>query len=75
MGYHKLRLVGWYGHAGTLISAVLYYSVSDGEWRLTVLQKRQFFSVIQAGLFPIIHMGRPWLRWVLPIPINLDLYG
>jgi predicted flap endonuclease-1-like 5' DNA nuclease/Ni/Fe-hydrogenase subunit HybB-like protein len=27
------------------------------------------FSVIQAGLFPIIHMGRPWLGyWVLPIP-------
>jgi molybdopterin-containing oxidoreductase family membrane subunit len=27
------------------------------------------FSVIQAGLFPIIHMGRPWLAyWVLPIP-------
>ena len=27
------------------------------------------FSVMQAGLFPLIHMGRPWLAyWVLPIP-------
>jgi len=39
-----------------------YYSVKNGEWQLTVL-------VVQAGLFPIIHMGRPWLGyWVLPIP-------
>jgi molybdopterin-containing oxidoreductase family membrane subunit len=33
------------------------------------------FSVIQAGLFPIIHMGRPWLAWVLPIPNQFGSLG
>ena len=34
------------------------------------------FSVIQAGLFPIIHMGRPWLAyWVFLFLTDLDLSG
>jgi molybdopterin-containing oxidoreductase family membrane subunit len=34
-----------------------------------------YLSVIQAGLFPIIHMGRPWLAyWVLPIPNQFGLF-
>ena len=58
------------GHAGTLISAVLL--LFRQKWRMAVNRSAEamtIFAVIQAGLFPIIHMGRPWLAyWVLPIP-------
>ena len=58
------------GHAGTLISAVLL--LFRQKWRMAINRSAEamtIFSVIQAGLFPIIHMGRPWLGyWVLPIP-------
>jgi hypothetical protein len=42
LGYHELCLVGWYWSRRNSISAVFYFSVSVGEWPLTVLQK-QFF--------------------------------
>jgi predicted flap endonuclease-1-like 5' DNA nuclease/Ni/Fe-hydrogenase subunit HybB-like protein len=58
------------GHAGTLISAVLL--LFRQKWRMAINRSAEamtIFSVVQAGLFPIIHMGRPWLGyWVLPIP-------
>ncbi len=58
------------GHAGTLISAVLL--LFRQKWRMGINRSAEamtIFSVIQAGLFPIIHMGRPWLAyWVVPIP-------
>lgn len=58
------------GHAGTLISAVLL--LFRQKWRLSINRSAEamtIFAVIQAGLFPIIHMGRPWdAYWVLPIP-------
>ncbi|HLT49477.1 NrfD/PsrC family molybdoenzyme membrane anchor subunit [Aequorivita nionensis] len=58
------------GHAGTLISAVLL--LFRQKWRMAVNRSAEamtIFAVVQAGLFPIIHMGRPWLAyWVLPIP-------
>jgi Ni/Fe-hydrogenase subunit HybB-like protein len=58
------------GHAGTLISAVLL--LFRQKWRMGINRSAEamtIFSVIQAGLFPIIHMGRPWLAyWMLPIP-------
>ena len=58
------------GHAGTLISAVLL--LFRQKWRMAINRSAEamtIFSVIQAGLFPIIHMGRPWLAyWMLPIP-------
>ena len=58
------------GHAGTLISAVLL--LFRQKWRMAINRSAEamtIFSVIQAGLFPIIHMGRPWLAyWVVPIP-------
>ncbi len=76
------RTVGWawditnfvwwvgIGHAGTLISAVLL--LFRQKWRMAINRSAEamtIFSVMQAGLFPIIHMGRPWLAyWVLPIP-------
>ena len=58
------------GHAGTLISAVLL--LFRQKWRMAINRSAEamtIFAVVQAGLFPIIHMGRPWLAyWVLPIP-------
>ncbi len=58
------------GHAGTLISAVLL--LFRQKWRMGINRSAEamtIFAVVQAGTFPIIHMGRPWLAyWVLPIP-------
>jgi molybdopterin-containing oxidoreductase family membrane subunit len=58
------------GHAGTLISAILF--LFRQKWRNSVNRSAEamtLFAVICAGLFPIIHMGRPWLfYWMLPYP-------
>jgi molybdopterin-containing oxidoreductase family membrane subunit len=58
------------GHAGTLISAVLL--LFRQRWRMAVNRSAEamtIFSVVQAGLFPLIHMGRIWnAYYVLPIP-------
>lgn len=58
------------GHAGTLISAVLF--LLRQRWRTSVNRAAEamtLFAVICAGIFPIIHMGRPWLAfWMLPLP-------
>jgi Ni/Fe-hydrogenase subunit HybB-like protein len=57
------------GHAGTLISAVLF--LFRQRWRTSVNRSAEamtIFAVMCAGLFPLIHMGRPWLaHWVFPI--------
>ena len=62
------------GHAGTLISAVLL--LFRQKWRMAINRSAEamtIFSVIQAGLFPLIHMGRVWLGyWVFPMP---NTYG
>lgn len=76
------RTVGWafditnfvfwvgIGHAGTLISAVLF--LFRQKWRTSVNRSAEamtLFAVMCAGLFPIIHMGRPWLAfWMMPYP-------
>ena len=58
------------GHAGTLISAVLL--LFRQKWRMSINRSAEamtIFAVVQAGLFPLIHMGRPWLGYfVMPIP-------
>ncbi len=58
------------GHAGTLISAVLL--LFRQKWRLSINRSSEamtIFAVIQAAIFPGIHMGRIWLAYfVLPIP-------
>ena len=57
------------GHAGTLISAVLL--LFRQKWRMAINRSAEamtIFSVIQAGLFPIIHMGRPCLLYTSPSP-------
>ena len=58
------------GHAGTLISAVLF--LFRQKWRTSVNRAAEamtIFAVICAGIFPLIHMGRPWLaHWMVPYP-------
>ncbi|KAA3614574.1 MAG: hydrogenase [Planctomycetota bacterium] len=58
------------GHAGTLISAVLL--LLRQKWRTSINRSAEamtIFAVICAGIFPLIHMGRPWLfYWVFPYP-------
>ncbi|HSP13582.1 MAG TPA: quinol:electron acceptor oxidoreductase subunit ActD [Thermoanaerobaculia bacterium] len=58
------------GHAGTLISAVLF--LLRQRWRTSVNRSAEamtLFAVMCAAIFPLIHMGRPWLFfWVFPYP-------
>lgn len=71
-GWDITNFVWWVGigHAGTLISAVLL--LFRQKWRMSVNRSAEamtIFAVVQAGLFPMIHMGRIWLAyWVMPIP-------
>lgn len=58
------------GHAGTLISAILFLFRSP--WRTAVYRSTEamtVFAVMTAALFPIIHIGRQWIfYWLLPYP-------
>ncbi|MFB3916174.1 MAG: NrfD/PsrC family molybdoenzyme membrane anchor subunit [Terriglobales bacterium] len=76
------RTVGWafditnfvfwigIGHAGTLISAILF--LMRQRWRTSVNRAAEamtIFAVICAGIFPVIHTGRPWFAfWMIPYP-------
>jgi Ni/Fe-hydrogenase subunit HybB-like protein len=71
-GFDITNFVFWVGigHAGTLISAVLL--LFRQKWRTSINRSAEamtIFAEICAGLFPVIHMGRPWLAfWVFPYP-------
>lgn len=58
------------GHAGTLISAILF--LFRQKWRTSVARTAEamtVFAVMTAGLFPLMHTGRPWLDfWLFPYP-------
>jgi Ni/Fe-hydrogenase subunit HybB-like protein len=58
------------GHAGTLISAILF--LFRQKWRTSINRSAEamtLFAVMCAGIFPVIHMGRPWLAFFLfPYP-------
>ena len=62
------------GHAGTLISAVLF--LFRQKWRTSINRSAEamtIFAVMCAGIFPLFHTGRPWRAyWLFPIP-NTDL--
>jgi Ni/Fe-hydrogenase subunit HybB-like protein len=64
--------VYWVGiaHSGTLISAILF--LVRVRWRAAVYRSAEavtVFSVMTAGLFPFIHLGRMWVaHWILPVP-------
>ncbi|MBE8163090.1 MAG: polysulfide reductase NrfD [Bdellovibrionaceae bacterium] len=58
------------GHAGTLISAILF--LFRQKWRTSIARTAEamtVFAVMTAGIFPLLHTGRPWLaHWLLPYP-------
>jgi Ni/Fe-hydrogenase subunit HybB-like protein len=66
------NFVFWVGiaHSGTLISAILF--LFRTRWRTAVYRAAEtmtIFAVATAGLFPIIHLGRPWFfYWLAPYP-------
>ena len=61
------------GHAGTLISAVLY--LTRQHWRVSINRSAEgmtIFAVMCAGLFPLLHTGRPWFAWwMIPLPNDM----
>jgi Ni/Fe-hydrogenase subunit HybB-like protein len=64
------------GHAGTLISAILL--LFRQKWRTSInrfAEAMTLFAVACAGLFPLLHTGRPWLDyWLIPYPNNQGLW-
>jgi Ni/Fe-hydrogenase subunit HybB-like protein len=77
-GFAIINFVWWIGigHAGTLISAILL--LLHQEWRTSInrfAEAMTLFAVAQAGLFPLLHLGRPWLAyWLLPYPNTMALW-
>ncbi|MGE5648104.1 MAG: NrfD/PsrC family molybdoenzyme membrane anchor subunit [Acidobacteriota bacterium] len=64
------------GHAGTLISAILL--LLHQEWRNSInriAEAMTLFAVVCAGMYPLAHLGRPWLfYWLLPIPNTMSVW-
>ena len=77
-GIYITDFVFWVGiaHSGTLISAVLF--LFRAKWRTAVARASEamtVFAVMTAGLFPIIHIGRPWFfYWLIPYPNERELW-
>ncbi len=78
-GFAIINFVWWIGigHAGTLISAILLLLKQD--WRTSInrfAEAMTLFAVACAGLFPLIHTGRPWLAvyWLLPYPNTMRVW-
>ncbi|TDI92597.1 MAG: hydrogenase [Caldithrix sp.] len=77
-GFAIINFVWWIGigHAGTLISAILL--LFRQEWRTSInrfAEAMTLFAVAAAGIFPLIHMGRPWLfYWLMPYPNTMNLW-
>ena len=74
-----INFVFWIGigHAGTLISAILYL-LEQKNWRnpiSRIAETMTIFAVIQAALFPLLHLGRPWFAfWLLPYPDQMGVW-
>jgi Ni/Fe-hydrogenase subunit HybB-like protein len=77
-GFAIINFVWWIGigHAGTLISAILL--LFRQEWRTSInrfAEAMTLFAVACAGLFPILHLGRPWLAyWLFPYPNTMGTW-
>lgn len=72
------NFVFWVGiaHSGTLISAVLYLFRAKFRCRCNrAAEAMTVFAIMVAGLFPIIHLGRPWFfYWLMPYPNQRELW-
>jgi molybdopterin-containing oxidoreductase family membrane subunit len=77
-GFAIVNFVWWIGigHAGTFISAMLYLMRQD--WRTSInrfAEAMTLFAVACAGMFPLLHLGRPWeFFWLLPYPNTMWLW-
>ncbi|MDZ7705220.1 MAG: NrfD/PsrC family molybdoenzyme membrane anchor subunit [Trueperaceae bacterium] len=77
-GFPIINFVWWIGigHAGTLISAALL--LFRQEWRTSInrfAEAMTLFAVVCAGLYPILHLGRPWVfYWLVPYPNTYGLF-
>src|SRR5687768_3760436 len=77
-GFAIVNFVWWVGigHAGTLISAILL--LLRQEWRTSInrfAEAMTLFAVACAGLFPLLHLGRPWFfYWLIPYPNTMGVW-
>jgi molybdopterin-containing oxidoreductase family membrane subunit len=77
-GFAIVNFVWWIGigHAGTLISAILF--LLNQQWRTSInrfAEAMTLFAVACAGLFPLIHTGRPWMAYYMfPYPSTMYLW-
>jgi Ni/Fe-hydrogenase subunit HybB-like protein len=77
-GFAIINFVWWIGigHAGTLISAILL--LMKQQWRTSInrfAEAMTLFAVACAGMFPLLHMGRPWcFYWMAPYPNTMALW-
>src|ERR1051325_3340961 len=77
-GFAIVNFVWWIGigHAGTFISAILLLLLQ--KWRTTInrfTEAMTIFAGICAGMFPLIHLGRPWVfYWIMPYPDTMALW-
>jgi molybdopterin-containing oxidoreductase family membrane subunit len=77
-GFAIVNFVWWIGigHAGTLISAILL--LLRQQWRTSInrfAEAMTLFAVSCAGLFPLLHMGRPWFGyWMFPYPSTMAIW-
>ncbi len=77
-GTYLINFVFWVGiaHSGTLISAILH--LFRAGWRNPIARAAEtmtVFAVCTAGLYPFIHLGRPWLvYYMLPLPNERTLW-
>jgi len=77
-GFDIVNFVWWIGigHAGTLISAILL--LLNQKWRTSInrfAEAMTLFAVACAGLFPLIHTGRPWYAfWMFPYPSTMGIW-
>ena len=77
-GVYITNFVFWIGitHSGTLISAVLF--LFRARWRTGVARASEamtVFAIMTGALFPIIHLGRPWVfYWLMPYPNARELW-
>jgi Ni/Fe-hydrogenase subunit HybB-like protein len=64
------------GHAGTLISAL--FLLMGREWRNSLnrfAETMTLFAVVCAGIYPLIHLGRPWfVYWMFPYPATMQVW-
>ncbi len=78
-GWAIINFVWWIGigHAGTLISAILL--LMRQQWRNSInrfAEAMTIFAVMCAGMFPLLHTGRPWVAayWLLPYPNTMSVW-